>query len=375
MSGDEKKISANQEIQKEIAIVDERTIRDKIYVVRGQKVMLDFELAEIYGFSTSAFNQQVKRNIERFDEDFRFQLTREEVTELSISQNVTSIQLKGIKGGRSKLPWAFTEAGIYMLMTVLKGDLAVHQSKTLIRVLQALKDYVVETQGIVMQRDILRLSMQTAENAAAIQNVHTMVAEQQKLINDQQKMLLEHDDKLIDAYERINETVKKSDLSPVFLQFQQEEQTEFLLLNGHPVQADLTYMDIYSKAQKSVYIIDDYISLKTLNLLQTVKPGVTVTVFSDNQYNKLHASDYADFQTEFPTIQIQLITTGGTVHDRYIILDYDEASERIFLCGSSSKDSGVKKMSTIVELESPGIGKLLHGVVDQLKQNPALIPK
>ena len=94
MSGDEKKISANQEIQKEIAIVDERTIRDKIYVVRGQKVMLDFELAEIYGFSTSAFNQQVKRNIERFGEDFRFQLTREEVTELSISQNVTSIQLK-----------------------------------------------------------------------------------------------------------------------------------------------------------------------------------------------------------------------------------------------------------------------------------------
>ena len=93
-------------------------------------------------------NQQVKRNIERFDEDYRFQLTREEVTELSISQNVTSIQLKGIKGGRSKLPWAFTEAGIYMLMTVLKGDLAVHQSKTLIRVLQALKDYVVETQGM-----------------------------------------------------------------------------------------------------------------------------------------------------------------------------------------------------------------------------------
>ena len=99
MSGDEKKISANQEIQKEIAIVDERTIRDKIYVVRGQKVILDFELAEIYGFSTSAFNQQVKRNIERFDEDFRFQPTREEVTELSISQNVTSIQLKELKVG------------------------------------------------------------------------------------------------------------------------------------------------------------------------------------------------------------------------------------------------------------------------------------
>ena len=88
----------------EIAIIDERTIRDKIYEVRGVKVMLDFELAKIYGFTTSAFNQQVKRNEDRFDDDFRFQLTREEVESLSISQFVTSIQTKGVKGGRSKLP-------------------------------------------------------------------------------------------------------------------------------------------------------------------------------------------------------------------------------------------------------------------------------
>ena len=95
--------------------------------------MLDFDLAEIYGFATSAFNQQVKRNIERFDNEFRFQLTREEADRLSISQNVTSIQTKGVRGGRAKLPYAFTEAGIYMLMTVLKGSLAIQQSKALIR--------------------------------------------------------------------------------------------------------------------------------------------------------------------------------------------------------------------------------------------------
>ena len=76
----------------EIAIIDEHTIRDRIYEVRGVKVMLDYDLAEIYGFTTSAFNQQVKRNISRFDEDFRFQLTKEEVLKLSISQNVISIQ-------------------------------------------------------------------------------------------------------------------------------------------------------------------------------------------------------------------------------------------------------------------------------------------
>ena len=73
----------------EVTIIDERTIRDKIYEVRGVKVMLDFELAEIYGYSTKAFNQQVKNNIEKFDDDFRFQLTKDEFQNL-MSKNLTS---------------------------------------------------------------------------------------------------------------------------------------------------------------------------------------------------------------------------------------------------------------------------------------------
>ena len=102
--------------------------------------MLDFDLAEIYGYTTRAFNQQVKNNIAKFDDDFRFQLTKDEVVELSMSKNLTSIQIKGVKGGRAKLPWAFTEAGVYMLMTVLKGNLAIQQSKILIRIFHQLVD-------------------------------------------------------------------------------------------------------------------------------------------------------------------------------------------------------------------------------------------
>ena len=79
---DDRTSSTPPEVGSEIAIVDERTIRDKIYIVRGVKVMLDFELAEIYGYSTRAFNQQVKNNATKFDEDFRFQLTREELDDL-----------------------------------------------------------------------------------------------------------------------------------------------------------------------------------------------------------------------------------------------------------------------------------------------------
>ena len=352
----------------EIAIIDERTIRDKIYVVRGVKVMLDFELAEIYGYETKNFNRQVKNNAARFEgEEFMFRLTKTEFDEILRCKNFTSSW-----GGTRYLPFAFTEQGLYLLMTVLRGDLAIRQSRALVMAFKAMKDYIVETQGLVSQRDILRLSMQTTENTEAIRELQSTVKDQQKLLADQQKAILAIDDQLMDAREQLNETVKKSDLSPLLFQFQKEEQKEILLLNGEPVTANLTYMDIYSKAGKNVYMVDNYISLKTLNLLQTVKTGVSVTVFSDNLGNWLHASDEADFRLQFPNIPIQFITVGGITHDRYIILDYDEPDERIFLCGSSSKDTGIRKISTIVEMNSDGVKKLLHGVVDQMKQNPPL---
>lgn len=184
---------------------------------------------------------------------------------------------------------------------------------------------------------------------------------------------MEHDDKLADALEKVSDTVKRSEISPVLFQFAQDDQTEFLLMDGHPTSADVTYTDIYSKATTSIYLVDNYISLKTLRLLQDVKPGVQVTVFSDNAHNKLHASDLADFHVEFPAIPIAFQTTAGKVHDRYIILDYGEPGERIFLCGSSSKDAGRAKMSTIVELQSADMRAMLHAVVEQMRRNPPLM--
>lgn len=107
----------------DLIIVDKENIKNKIHNIRGQQVMLDFDLAKIYGYTTKRFNQQVQRNIEKFDNDFMFQLTNKEIEELSRSQIVTSMQTKGIKGGRVYNPYVFTESGIYMLMTVLKKDL------------------------------------------------------------------------------------------------------------------------------------------------------------------------------------------------------------------------------------------------------------
>ena len=116
--------------------LNNETIESMIYIVRGEKVMLDFELAKIYGYTTKAFNQQVKNNINKFPSRYRFQLSNEDIKLISRSKNFTAMpimQTEGMKGGRTSLPWAFTEQGIYMLMTVLKGDLATKHSKKLIK--------------------------------------------------------------------------------------------------------------------------------------------------------------------------------------------------------------------------------------------------
>ena len=103
----------------DIQILDKQTIESMIYTIRGQKVMLDFDLARIYGYSTRRFNEQVKRNIEKFPDRYRFQISKVEINTISRSQNAT---LKKERGKNYKyMPYAFTEQGIYMLMTVLKG--------------------------------------------------------------------------------------------------------------------------------------------------------------------------------------------------------------------------------------------------------------
>ena len=131
-------------------------IENKILIIRGQHVMLDRDLAEIYGYETKNFNRQVKNNIEKFDDDFMFQLTHTEVEELSRCNFFTSImQTEGMKGGRVYLPYAFTEQGIYMLMTVLKGDLAVKQSKALIRLFKKMKHYFADNAGILQRLESL----------------------------------------------------------------------------------------------------------------------------------------------------------------------------------------------------------------------------
>ena len=228
----------------EIMLVNQESLAEKIYIIRGQKVMLDFELAEIYGYETKRFNEQVKNNIEKFDDDFKFQLTKEEWENLRSKISTSKSEIGS--GGRRYLPYVFSEAGIYMLMTVLKGELAVKQSKALIRTFKQMKDYIVENQGLIGQREFLQLSMQITSN----------VVEMQDLRRD----LMNVEDKVAGLVDNLGNVVHKSELSELILDLSNPQlKYGFLLLNGEPIEANLAYKDIYSIAKKSIYIVDNYI--------------------------------------------------------------------------------------------------------------------
>ena len=144
-------------MENEIIILDENDLKNKIYTIRGVQVMLDSDLAQIYGYETKRFNEQVKNNIERFDEDFRFQLTDDEVKIVSRSKISTLNDEPQGRGHNIKYnPYAFTEQGIYMLMTVLKGELAVKQSKTLIRLFKQMKDFVLTNSQLFAEIDSIK---------------------------------------------------------------------------------------------------------------------------------------------------------------------------------------------------------------------------
>lgn len=154
----------------EIAIVTVEQMESLIYVIRGQKVMLDVDLAKIYGYETKNFNRQVKNNIEKFPGDFMFQLSKEEALRC---KNFTLNENGNMRGQHIKyLPYAFTEQGIYMLMTVLKGELATKQSLALVRLFKGMKDYI-SSNALLSTEDFLKLSIQPNENTSTISRIES----------------------------------------------------------------------------------------------------------------------------------------------------------------------------------------------------------
>ena len=289
--------------------LNNETIESIIYTIRGQKVMLDFELAKIYGYETRAFNQQVTRNIEKFPNDFMFQLTKIEFDNILISQNVTSSW-----GGTRKLPYAFTEQGVYMLMTVLKGDLATKQSLALIRAFKQMKDYIIENKGILSTNETIKLT---------------------NLVN-------EHSNQIADIKEKL-EIVMDNFIDP-------NTYKHYLIKDGEKIEADVAYQSIYKLAKSSIYIIDDYIDVKTLQLLKCCNSNINIIIFTDNKgRNNLNSNFINDFKND-TELSIELKKNNNKFHDRYIIIDFNTDNYTLYHCGASSKDSG-NKINTITRID------------------------
>ena len=339
----------------EILVIDEMTLQSKIHIVRGQKVMLDFQLAEIYGYETKNFNRQVKNNLAKFEgDDFMFQLTDEEIEELSRCKNFTLNRGTGRGSNIKYNPYAFTEQGIYMLMTVLRGELAIKQSRALVRTFKKMKDYIIDNRELIGQREYIQLSMQTAENARDIAKLKTDIGSVEKQMSD--------------VMDQLSNIVTKSDLADMMNCFVDDEDNGWLMYNTKYCTADLAYSEIYAQAKKTIYVVDNYIGLRTLVLLKNAPVGVDITLFSDNVGGRLHSVEYRDFCAEYPSIRITLKRAGGIYHDRFIVLDYGTDAERIFLCGTSSKDAGARVTSIV---EDFGIRKY-KVLIDNLLNNSDL---
>ena len=322
---------------KELITTD--AIRSKVYILRGQQVMLDQDLAEIYGYQVKNLNQQVKRNLTRFPEDFMFQLTKEEV-ELVKSQFVTSRNInyfEGQEGGRRKLPYAFTEQGIYMLATVLRGELAEQQSIFIMRTFREMRHYISQNQQFVTRNEM-------------------------ELLTAKVGTITERQDRMEKRVEFIQKDV--TILADNFIT--DKDKKDFVIYKGQKLEADVAYIEIYQQANKSIYVVDDYMNAKSLQHLSQKADGVEVVLFTENGKGGrgfLTNSLVTDFQNEYPTIRIK---PNPDCYDRLIILDYGEKTELVYHCGASSKDAG-KKLCAINQITETAI---IHPVIDRLLSLP-----
>jgi hypothetical protein len=283
-----------------LSIIPLNNIQALIHTVRGEQVMLDSDLAEIYGVETKAFNQAVKRNIERFPEAFRFQLTAKEYESLwsqsstlsrqdLTSQSVTSSG----HGGRRYLPYAFTEQGVSMLSAVLRSDTAVKVSIQIISAFVEMRRFIQTNAGIF----------------ARVESV--------------EKRQLAFESKTTENFAKVFQALEAA-----------EPPKQGIFYNGQVYDAHTFASDLIRKAKKSIILMDNYVDDTVLTLLTKRRKSVTATIFTKSISRQL-ALDLEKHRAQYPPIEIKPFKDA---HDRFLILDERD----IYHIGASLKDLGKK---------------------------------
>ena len=281
-------------------------IKSMIYVVRNQQVMIDSDLAMLYQVETKRLNEAVKRNIARFPEEFRFQLTAEETGSLR-SQFATLNENDGRGKHRKYMPYVFTEQGIAMLSAVLRSDVAIQVSISIMKSFIEMRRFITNN-SLLFER---------------IGTVELRQLEYQK----------QTDEKLGQIFEYISK---------------HEESSQKLFFDGQIYDAFSLMVSLIEKADREITLIDGYVDVGTLNLFSKKKSGVAVTIYTQKQ-TKLTKADVQSFNAQYPTLKIKYTKI---FHDRFLILDRMTA----YHVGASLKDAG-KKCFGINLIQDTGIIK------------------
>ncbi len=275
--------------------MNEISLKEKIYIIRGKQVMLDRDLAELYGVETRYLNKAVKRNKERFLEKFCFQLTQEELQSWLFqfgTSNTSTLENNipsSIKMGLRKLPYVFTEQGVAMLSGVLRSKKAIGVSINIMEAFVAMRHFL-------------------QENASVFQRLNRIELKQ-----------IEYDKN----FNKIFNAIEQKQLTP----------SQGVFYDGQLYDAHTFVVDLMKSAQKEIILIDNYVSEDTLTLLSHKKSEVKVSIYTKEITQKLQLAQ-TKFNEQYKHLEIIKFTKS---HDRFLIID-----KTIYHIGASLKDLGKK---------------------------------
>lgn len=275
----------------------ENNVESLIRVIRGQQVMLDRDLAELYGVETRRLNEQVKRNIERFPEDFMFQLTSNEFDNLKSQIAISSW------GGVRKLPYAFTEQGVAMLSGVLKSSTAVEANIRIMRAFVSMRHFMVN-------------------NAAFFQRLETIEFNQLESNKVQAKILAHQevqDHRIDEIFRRLDEGMYKPKQG-IFFDNQIYDAYSFV-------------SELVKSAKQRIILIDNYVDETVLTLLDKRGESVSATIYTQ-QVSRQFRLDVDRHNSQYPPIEISVFRRS---HDRFLCID-----DTVYHVGASIKDLGKK---------------------------------
>lgn len=279
-------------------------IEGLIHVIRGQQVMLDSDLARLYGVETKRLKEQVRRNISRFPEDFMFELSKEEC---SRSQFAT---LNAGRGHNIKyMPFAFTENGVAMLSSVLKSDTAIEVNIRIMRAFTAMRSFLMS-------------------NAHVFQRLEAV--EHHQLL--MQKHLSDTDRKIEEILTRLDD----KDSRPI----------EGFFFEGQIFDAWSLISDLIRAACKRIILIDNYADDRILKVLTKRAEGVSATIYTDPRHSQIN-DDLRRHNAQYPRIEVRNCTN---VHDRFLIID-----DTVYFIGGSIKDLGKKIVAFSRMQQNPDI--------------------